>query len=158
MTTHHTFPHRTAQATLTVCKPDGAPLAHQEVTVAQRKQISLWQHRLGALALANGVLEGEFKAHAERVSDAFFDLFNFATLPFYWDASNRSAASRARSSCARERNTSWARLRAQGAPLCWHTVTAPWLLDLSNAEILEAQIGASTATWPTLPDWLICGT
>ena len=29
----------------------------------------------------------------------------------------------------------------KGHPLCWHTVTANWLLPLSNAEILEAQVG-----------------
>ncbi len=143
MTTHHTFPHRTAQATLTVCKPDGAPLAHQEVTVAQRKHKFLFGNTAWeALALANGVLEGEFKAHAERVSDAFFDLFNFATLPFYW---GRFEPERGKP------GTEFMRKGAQylvergcvlkGHPLCWHTVTAPWLLDLSNAEILEAQIG-----------------
>jgi GH35 family endo-1,4-beta-xylanase len=27
----------------------------------------------------------------------------------------------------------------KGHPLCWHTVTADWLLDMSNAEILQAQ-------------------
>ena len=28
----------------------------------------------------------------------------------------------------------------KGHPLCWHTLTADWLLEMSNAEILEAQI------------------
>jgi GH35 family endo-1,4-beta-xylanase len=28
----------------------------------------------------------------------------------------------------------------KGHPLCWHTVTAPWLLEKSNAEILRTQL------------------
>ncbi|NLZ43804.1 MAG: 1,4-beta-xylanase, partial [Clostridia bacterium] len=31
-------------------------------------------------------------------------------------------------------------IAVKGHPLCWHTVTAPWLLELSNEEILAAQV------------------
>jgi len=137
-----TFAHRMADATVTVRKPDGTPLAHQEVTVAQRKHKFLFGNTaFETLALANGILEGAAKEHAERVTDAFLDLFNFATLPFYW---GRFEPERGKPGTAfMRKGAQWLVERGlvlKGHPLCWHTVTAPWLLELSNAEILEAQI------------------
>jgi len=136
------FSHRMADATVTVRKPDGTPLAHQEVTVAQRKHKFLFGNTAwDSLALANGILQGAMKERAERVTDAFLDLFNFATLPFYW---GRFEPERGKPGTAFMRQgAQWLAERGivlKGHPLCWHTVTAPWLLELRNAEILEAQI------------------
>ncbi|HQE92994.1 MAG TPA: endo-1,4-beta-xylanase [Anaerolineae bacterium] len=139
---NNAFVHRMADATVTVCQPDGTALAHQEVTVAQRKHKFLFGNTAwDILALANGVLEGVAKERAERINAAFFDLFNFATLPFYWAGFEPERG---------KPNTAFLRQGAQyfaergctlkGHPLCWHTLTAPWLLEMSNAEILEAQI------------------
>lgn len=142
MNTNSSLAHRTADATVTVRKPDGTPLAHQEVTVAQRKHKFLFGNTaFETLALANGILEGAAKERAERVTDAFLDLFNFATLPFYW---GRFEPERGKPGTAfMRKGAQWLVERGlvlKGHPLCWHTVTAPWLLELSNAEILEAQI------------------
>ena len=76
---------RTTQATLTL-NHAGAPLANKEVVVAQKKHRFLLGSNWGAssIALANGELSGEAKARAEQRNHYFLQLFNQATLPFYW--------------------------------------------------------------------------
>ncbi len=142
MNTLDKFAHRRAEVTVTVRKSDGAPLANREVTVAQRKHKFLFGCTAwDIIALANGALNGAAKARAERINDYFFDLFNFATLPFYW---GRFEPERGNPDTERIRTgAQWFAEHGctlKGHPLCWHTITAPWLLDLSNAEILEAQV------------------
>jgi endo-1,4-beta-xylanase len=97
------------------------------------------------IPLANGEVGRQDGADApegqdEDLAAKWLELFNFATLPFYWgdfepvrgrpDTERLLAAAR------------WFVDRGvvvKGHPLAWHTVTAPWLLELSDEEILEAQ-------------------
>ncbi len=135
--------HRTADVELTVRGPDGNPLARHEVVVAQRSHA----FRFGctgfeAIPLANGELEGEAaKPATERLYDLWLDLFNMATLPFYW---GRFEPERGRPDTARLLAAArWFVDRGvlvKGHPLCWHTVTADWLLPLTVAEIRDAQV------------------
>jgi GH35 family endo-1,4-beta-xylanase len=94
-----------------------------------------------AVPLVNGELEGEENVYAEARVRKMLDLFNFVTLPFYW---GRFEPERGKPDTARLLKTAkWLRERGcavKGHPLCWHTVTAPWLLELSDGEILEAQL------------------
>ena len=93
------------------------------------------------LEFANGELNGEAKARAERRSKHFTDLFNLATLPFYW---GRFEPVRGKPDTQRVlKAAQWYKDHGcvtKGHPLCWHTVTADWLLELSDEEILQAQI------------------
>ena len=115
--------HRAAEATVTVVDEAGAPLADQEVVVAQRRH----RFRFGGtdfdlVDLANGELDGERRAVVERSAEAFLDLFDFATLPFYW---GRFEPVRGRPDTARIRTAArWLVDRGvlvKGHPLCWHT-------------------------------------
>jgi GH35 family endo-1,4-beta-xylanase len=133
--------HRTADVELTVRAQDGSPLAHREVVVAQRNHAFLFGcNGFEAVALANGELAGEAKEAAERLHDRWLELFNVATLPFYW---GRFEPERGRPDTARLRAAAlWfvdRGCRVKGHTLCWHTLTADWLLPLSTAEIAEAQ-------------------
>ncbi len=145
--------HRQADATVTLLGPDGRPLANTPVEVAQRSHAFLFGCiGFDFLPLANGELAGEsddapssFGAaarpdQAERLADLWFDVFNFATLPFYW---GDFESERGRPDTERLLQTAkWFRDRGcpvKGHPLVWHTVTAQWLLDLSLDEIVEAQ-------------------
>ena len=77
--------HRTADATVAVCGPDHAPLAHQEVVVAQRAHKFLFGCTgFRVIPLANDELVGEARAQAELHNAKLLDLCNFITLPFYW--------------------------------------------------------------------------
>lgn len=75
----------------------------------------------------------------------FLDLFNAATLPFYWgqyepeEGQPREAALQdAAAWCGAHGIT------AKGHPLCWHTVCADWLLQYDDATILDKQMARIT--------------
>ncbi|MBN2004346.1 MAG: endo-1,4-beta-xylanase [Anaerolineae bacterium] len=136
------YAHRTAQATVTVRKPDGAPLAHQDVTVEQRAHKFLfggtaWE----MLGLVGGRFTGADREKAERIRDGFMELFNVTSLPFYWGGFEprrgqpHTAALRAGAQWFVDHGCV-----VKGHTLCWHTVTAPWLMELSNDEIFETQV------------------
>ena len=134
--------NRTKQTTVTLIH-DGQPVANRDVRVEQKKHEFLFGSNWGSsIQLVNGELSGEAKALAERRNQHFLALFNQATLPFYW---GRFEPERGRPDTRRVLNAAkFYRDNGcvtKGHPLCWHTVTANWLLPLSNAEILEAQVG-----------------
>ena len=146
--------HRTADATVTVLA-GGAPLANRQVTVAQRSHKFLFGCiGFDMIPLANGERAvpqsgarggvgslGEAPAaDAERLAGLWLELFNFATLPFYW---GRFEPERGHPDTARLRKAAqWFVDRGvplKGHPLCWHTNQPAWLLPLSNGEIEAAQ-------------------
>jgi endo-1,4-beta-xylanase len=134
--------NRMANATLTLVH-NGVPLANQEVWVEQKKHKFLFGSNWGnsSVALANGELSGKEKEQAELRNERFVQLFNQATLPFYWA---RFEPQRGRPDTRRILNTARWYLdhgcAVKGHPLCWHTLTADWLLTMSNRETLEAQV------------------
>jgi endo-1,4-beta-xylanase len=132
---------RSTEATLRVTA-GGKPLADREVAIEQTKQGFLIGTNWGesTIALANGELAGRERELAERRNEFFLGLFNQATLPFYWA---RFEPERGRPQTERIMKTArWYRERGievKGHPLCWHTLTAPWLLDLDEDGILKEQ-------------------
>jgi endo-1,4-beta-xylanase len=160
--------HRTAHATVTLTH-NGSPLAGQSVVVAQKSHKFLfgtnWGHRSHAsgtkdrasaaqanansllnwsrssIALANGELSGEEKELAELHHAHFIKLFNQVTLPFYW---GRFEPEQGKTQTERLLTAArWFKDQGcivKGHPLCWQTVTANWLLPMSNAEILAVQL------------------
>jgi endo-1,4-beta-xylanase len=134
--------NRTANATVTLIH-NGAPVANQDILVKQRNHKFLFGCNWGdsTVALANGELSGKEKELAELRNERFIQLFNQATLPFYW---TRFEPQRGQPQTQRILNAAnWYRDHnciVKGHPLCWHTLTADWLLTMSNQEILKAQI------------------
>jgi endo-1,4-beta-xylanase len=134
--------HRTTTATVTL-RHNGSPLTGQEIVVAQQRHQFLFGSNWGesTIALANEELTGREKELAERRNERFLQLFNQATLPFYW---GRFEPQRGQPQTQRILNAArWYQTRGcalKGHPLCWHTITAEWLLPLSNQAILQAQI------------------
>src|SRR5512138_304509 len=132
--------NRMAEATVTVLKPDHTPLANQEVTVSQVRHKFLFGTAAFDLVPRAG-FEGKRKELAEQWADKLLALCNAATLPFYWA---RFEPTRGKPMTKEVQNAArWCRdhhLLTKGHPLCWHTLTADWLLALSNAEILQAQL------------------
>jgi endo-1,4-beta-xylanase len=134
--------HRTANVTVTVFKEDHTPLAHQEVIVAQRNHKFLFGCTgFKIIPLANDELVGAAKAQAEQLNEKLVGLFNFTTLPFYW---GRFEPQRGHPDTQRLINSAqWFVERGipvKGHPLCWHTVTADWLMDMNNTGITQAQV------------------
>jgi endo-1,4-beta-xylanase len=133
---------RTAEVTLTVLKEDGTPLAQREVEVAQhRHQFLFGCIGFEMIPLANDELEGDEKVFAEQFGQKLMDLYNTITLPFYWQ---RFEPVRGKPDTRRIINAArWfvdRGCRVKGHPLCWHTATADWLMELSNEDIIRAQV------------------
>jgi endo-1,4-beta-xylanase len=130
------------ETTISILKADGTPLVNQEVTIAQTKHNFLFgTAAFDLVPLASGEYVGVKKEQAEQRAEKITALFNNATLPFYWA---RFEPERGKPITEKVKNAArWCldhHLITKGHPLCWHTLTADWLLSMSNAEILQAQI------------------
>lgn len=148
-----TFAHRQTSTTLTVLDASGAPVGDAEVTVEQvRHEFGFGNIGFDFIALANAEtaphpdeqeLETFGGASLEalgHLADLWLDVFNTATLPFYW---GRFEPRRGAPQTERLRRTAeWFRDRGvtlKGHPLVWHTVQPRWLLDLPVDEIERVQ-------------------
>ena len=134
--------NRTAKATVTLSHR-GSPVAHQEILVQQKNHKFLFGSNWGesTIALVNGELSEKEKEQAELRNEYYLQLFNQVTLPFYWA---RFEPQRGQPQTQRILNAArWYsdhHCIVKGHPLCWHTLTADWLLTMSNREILQAQL------------------
>jgi GH35 family endo-1,4-beta-xylanase len=133
---------RMADVKVTVLKADGTPLANQEVTIQQvRHEFLFGTAAFDLVPFTNGEYEGKQKEQAEQRAEKLLAICNAATLPFYWA---RFEPERGKPRTTQLKNAAqWCvehNLRTKGHPLCWHTLTADWLLSMSNTEILQTQI------------------
>ncbi|GIJ22706.1 endo-1,4-beta-xylanase [Micromonospora lutea] len=147
--------HRKGEITLTVQGPDRQPLTDQVVTVAQdRHAFAFGNIGFDFVDLVGGPgpegstdvesFGGTDRLDLDRLGELWLDVFNTATLPFYWGRYEPR-----RGAPDTERLTATARWLAErgvtvkGHPLVWHTVQPSWLLeeDLDEVErLLRARI------------------
>lgn len=137
--------HRVTRAAVTVTAADGTPLAGVPVRVEQtRHAFGFGNIGFDFIGLANGehgrdeasVFGGASVEQAQRLADLWFDVFNLATLPFYWRGFEPE---RGRPDTARLRRTAeWfveRGARVKGHPLVWHTLAPQWLMDVPADEV-----------------------
>ncbi|WBB89726.1 endo-1,4-beta-xylanase [Verrucosispora sp. WMMC514] len=139
--------HRKGEITLTVRGPDRQPLADQVVTVAQdRHAFAFGNIGFDFVDLVGGPAPeettsvesfgGDSRLDLDRLGELWLDVFNTATLPFYWGRYEPR-----RGAPDTERLTATARWLAErgvtvkGHPLVWHTVQPSWLLGLELDEV-----------------------
>ena len=143
------FSHRSHSATVTVRTADGSPLADADVVVRQVRHafafgnigfdfVDLAGAAVGHAGHGPNVFGGADRASAERLVDLWLEVFNTATLPFYWagfepeegrpDTERLLAAAR----WFRDRGVS-----LKGHPLVWHTLAPDWLRARDIGEIEE---------------------
>jgi endo-1,4-beta-xylanase len=136
------YQHRTATNTLKLVSKDGTPIKNQEVSVSQIKHKFLFGcNAFDAVPLVNGELEGAIKDQTEERYRNFFEIFNAATMPFYWGRFEPEKGHPKTEQLIKA--SKWLisnDCTIKGHPLCWHTVTAPWLIDMSNEDILKTQL------------------
>ncbi|MCM3728416.1 endo-1,4-beta-xylanase [Neobacillus cucumis] len=135
------FAHRMANKTIRLVDVSGNPVAGKEVALKQTNHKFLFGCGIfDAIQVANKNVTADRLSFLEQKLDKFLDVFNSATLPFYWGTFEPEKGKpltkelKAAAKWLKERNVT-----VKGHPLCWHTVTAPWLLEMSNEEILNAQ-------------------
>lgn len=137
------YQHRVGTTKINLVTADGKPLANKQVLVKQTKHKFLFGcGEFSSIAYVNNEFEGSAKEKIEERFEKFFDLFNCATLPFYWGNFERVKGkpdTKRLKQAAQWLSSKGVTLK--GHPLCWHTVTAPWLLDMNNSEILSTQLG-----------------
>jgi GH35 family endo-1,4-beta-xylanase len=134
--------HRVCEAIVTVTDAAGAPLPNTEIVVAQQRHAFAFGNiGFDFIGLANGE-PGDAGLDVERLAELYLDVFNTATLPFYW---GRFEPERGTPDTARlQQAARWFRQRGvalKGHPLVWHTVQPDWLrgLPLETVERLQRE-------------------
>jgi endo-1,4-beta-xylanase len=135
--------HRLVDVQVRVVGPDHAPIARQPVSITQKRHAFLFGCiGFELIPYTNGETTGREEATARRLAQHWFDLFNAVTLPFYW---GQFEPTRGTPDTTRLRKAAhWFAERGasvKGHPLCWHTETAPWLLDLATDQVRTALMG-----------------
>lgn len=134
--------HRMGTREIKLLSAGEVPIQNKEVRVSQTKHKFLFGcSEFSVLSYRNNELEGEARERAEERFEKFFQLFNFATLPFYWHRFEPAKGSpdTKRLTQAAQWMTSKG-LKLKGHPLCWHTLAAPWLMEMNNSDILKVQL------------------
>jgi len=142
MAVNQEYQHRLGTKTLKLVRKDGTPISSKEVTISQTNHKFLFGcGAFDSVPLANNELQGEELEAMKVRFDKWLALFNAGTLPFYW---GRFEQEKGKPQTKELMNAAkWLKehnVTLKGHPLCWHTVTAPWLLDMSNEEILKTQL------------------
>ena len=126
---------------INILNRDGSPTSNCQVSVAQvNHQFMFGTAAFDLVPLANGAYQGTDLRKANERAQKMLALCNTATLPFYWGqfeplrGNPRTDELKAAARWCLDHG-----MKVKGHPLCWHTLTADWLLPLSNREILAAQ-------------------
>jgi endo-1,4-beta-xylanase len=132
--------HRYGHALVTVLDIDGQPLRDRDITVEQYAHaFSFGNIGFDFVPVANEETGSE---RAARMADLWVNVFNTATLPFYW---SDFEPQRGRPDTKRlHRAAEWFAghgCRVKGHPLLWHTLAPDWLLDTPTDEV-EATVRA----------------
>ena len=142
--TDPTVAHRTRARSVQVLDATGAPLAGAQVTVEQTRHavgfgcIGFDEVYRAARRLSGSPLPADEDAVFDRLDALWFDLFDTATLPFYWgtfepqEGQPRTAALREAAEHYVARGA-----RVKGHPLVWHTVAPQWLVPKPDDEVLR---------------------
>jgi endo-1,4-beta-xylanase len=136
---------RRTEATVTVRTRDGSPCAGTEVLVEQvRHDVAFGNIGFDFVALANGERDGDREnvfggadpESAQRLEELWLDVFNTATLPFYWagfePVEGQPDTERLRAAAAWFRDRG---VRVKGHPLVWHTLAPDWLRSHPDADV-----------------------
>ncbi|MCW5954032.1 MAG: endo-1,4-beta-xylanase [Propionibacteriaceae bacterium] len=131
------IPHRLGEAVLTLTSHGGTPLAETEVTVEQtRHAFGFGNIGFDLIDFAGGApAEGD-----ELLADAYLELFNTATLPFYWGTFEPTLGqTRTTELLTTARWFADRGVALKGHPLMWHTIQPRWLLDFDLGQVEHLQ-------------------
>jgi GH35 family endo-1,4-beta-xylanase len=136
------FSHRKGTKTVCFKGADGQPFVNGEVTVKQLSgSVKFGCAGFESVQLVSGEMKDDEKPYIEARVGKMLEIFDLITLPFYW---GRFEPERGKPDTVRVLNAAkWLKERGvvvKGHPLCWHTVCAPWLMDMSDEDILKTQL------------------
>lgn len=134
--------HRRASCTLTLKDAQGVPMAGRKVEAELSKHEFLFgTGAFWTMELMDPNVKPERKALLEKVWEAWKELFNYATLPFYQGRYEpREGVTMEESTLRAAKLLDENGCMVKGHPLCWHTVSALWLKEKTDEEVLENQL------------------
>ncbi len=142
MKNNNKYSHRMGSTKIKLVDKAGKPLANTEVKIEQTNHEFLFGcSEFSCIGFVNGHIPASDSEKFENGYKKFTNIFNFATLPFYW---GRFEPEKGKPIIQETKKAAQflidKGIKIKGHPLCWHTVTAPWLLEMSNEEIMRTQL------------------
>lgn len=134
--------HRKSACTLVVKDANGLPMPGVKV----HAELSQHEFLFGCgvfwlMDLLDPATPPQIKERIQIYWDAWKELFNYGTLPFYQGRYEpREGVTLEEKTLRAARYLRENGVTVKGHPLCWHTVSALWLKEKSNAEVLENQL------------------
>ena len=129
--------HRKVNKRIRFTDMGGNPLSNREISIKQTDHKFLFG--CGGFDFIPYVLKGE--EEYRQVTEAWLEIFNYATLPFYWG--NYEPREGEPNKDVLMKTALYLKdkgVAVKGHPLCWHTVCADWLMDYDNETILKKQL------------------
>ena len=137
------YAHRKSACTLRLLDAQGTPMAGRKV----RARLVNHEFKFGCNifflpAMFDECVPVQRREQIRAMWESWHALFNFGTLPFYQgqyepqEGVTREAITLKAATFLDEQGVA-----LKGHPLCWHTVSAKWLMNKSDEEVLQNQLG-----------------
>ena len=122
--------------------------AQGRIMPGQKVRIELKQHEFmfgcgvfWLMDLLDPATPSEKKERLQIYWDAWSEIFNYGTLPFYQGQYEpREGVTREEKTLRAAKYLVGNGCKVKGHPLCWHTVSAKWLLEKDDDAVLENQL------------------
>lgn len=136
------YAHRKSACMLTLLDQQGNPMPGRKVHARLTKhEFKFGCNIFWASGMFDPKLPPERREHLQRMWDSWSALFNFGTLPFYQGQYEpKEGVTREASILKTAKFLDEHGVALKGHPLCWHTVSAKWLMEKSDEEVLENQL------------------
>ncbi len=136
------YAHRKSACTLTLLDEKGVPMAGRKVRATLKKHEFKFGCNIFFLpALLDPRTPPGRREQIQRMWESWSALFNFGTLPFYQGQYEpKEGVTREESLLRTAKFLDEHGVSMKGHPLCWHTVSAKWLLDKTDDEVLTNQL------------------
>ena len=136
------YSHRLGKKKVKFVRKDGTPVTGKDIEVKMYCHEFLFGTGLfDVIPYVCGEMKPEEEEAFEKIFRKWIALFNNATFPFYWQ---RFEPERGKPRIEQTLKAAyWLKQQnvvIKGHPLCWHTLTAPWLNEMSNEQIVKEQV------------------
>lgn len=140
--------HRKVKKSIRITGKDGNALSNAKVRIKQTNHEFLFG--CGGFDFLPYVMYDSIPEEVRKQIDKnllndtvekWLDVFNYATLPFYWGTYEREEGTTNAEFCmAAAKFLKENNVKVKGHPLCWHTVCADWLMKYDNETIMKKQL------------------
>jgi len=132
------YDHRKGTKTINL----GKEYANKQVTVKQTQHQFLFGcSEFSVAQYANGEMDAYEAIAAQKRYKHMMELFNNVTLSFYWGEYEPEQGNR---KMQRMKNAAqWLKdrnIKVKGHPMCWHSYSGDWLMELTNEEVYNILI------------------